>query len=274
MPDVETNIESTDDRGIASGAPASPHVQDGEVMHVAVRVPPFWTEMPDLWFAQIEAQFKRMRVTSEDTKFTIIVSQADPQLLSSVGDIIRRPPTKDPYTVLKRRALERYTDSEQTRLRKLIGHSDLGDRRPSELLREMERTAGEAYDATFIRSLWIQRLPANIRAGLATRPDDPTEKLANTADRLHEIYDTEVAAMQTKPNTATPNDVQEQIRDLKKALEKLTREVRDSRNQGTSQSRIRKTSRSRDGICFYHEKFGAAARKCQKPCTHKDSGNE
>ena len=28
------------------------------------------------------------------------------------------------------------------------------------------------------------------------------------------------------------------------------------------------------GLCFYHRKFGAEAKRCQHPCSYKPPGNE
>jgi hypothetical protein len=48
-----------------------------EISSVAVRLPPFWAERPNVWFAQAEAQFTLAGISSEQTKFYYVISQLD-----------------------------------------------------------------------------------------------------------------------------------------------------------------------------------------------------
>jgi hypothetical protein len=48
-----------------------------ETARVAVRLPPFWAEELDVWFAQAEAQFSLAGITTEGTKFHHVISQLD-----------------------------------------------------------------------------------------------------------------------------------------------------------------------------------------------------
>jgi hypothetical protein len=62
-----------------------------EIYKVAVRVPPFWPEEPEIWFAQIEGQFAISGITSDATKFNYIISQLDNKYSREVKDIIINP---------------------------------------------------------------------------------------------------------------------------------------------------------------------------------------
>ena len=53
---------------------ASESSQGGHIHGATVRLPPFWTDRPGLWFAQAEAQLSLDSVTSEKTKFNYVVS--------------------------------------------------------------------------------------------------------------------------------------------------------------------------------------------------------
>lgn len=49
---------------------ASAVVSDVEVIKVTgIHVPPFWPECPEVWFQQLEGQFKLNGVTTDSTKF-------------------------------------------------------------------------------------------------------------------------------------------------------------------------------------------------------------
>ncbi|CAB0036244.1 unnamed protein product [Trichogramma brassicae] len=75
------------------------------------RLPAFWRSDPDLWFLQVEAQFNIHQVTSDSTRFNMILTVLDPETISEVSDIIRAPPAQDSYTTLKDAIVARLTDS-------------------------------------------------------------------------------------------------------------------------------------------------------------------
>jgi hypothetical protein len=54
-----------------------------------------------MWFAQAEAQFSLIGITSEKTKFFYVISQLDHRYTAEVEDIITYPPEQEPYTTLK-----------------------------------------------------------------------------------------------------------------------------------------------------------------------------
>ncbi|CAB0042899.1 unnamed protein product [Trichogramma brassicae] len=95
------------------------------------RLPAFWRSDPDLWFLQVEAQFNIHQVTSDSTRFNMILTVLDPETISEVSDIIRAPPAQDKYTTLKDAIVARLTDSPDTQLHKLLGTIELGDKKPS-----------------------------------------------------------------------------------------------------------------------------------------------
>jgi len=53
-------------------------------------------------------------------------------------EIVENPPEKDKYSHLKNLLINRFTDSEEKRLRQLLAGIELNDRKPSELLREIK----------------------------------------------------------------------------------------------------------------------------------------
>ncbi|GFU26997.1 hypothetical protein NPIL_115721 [Nephila pilipes] len=46
---------------------------DPSVAAVTVKPPPFWTDIPGLWFAHVETQFHTNKITVEETKYFTIV---------------------------------------------------------------------------------------------------------------------------------------------------------------------------------------------------------
>lgn len=109
---------------------------------VSVRVPPFWRANPTVWFCQLEAQFDNSKITVDKTKYNTVVASIESDVLAQVSDVIINPPADNMYKTLKDRILEKFVNSEQTRLKKLLNDLVLGDKRPSFLLQEMRQLSG------------------------------------------------------------------------------------------------------------------------------------
>jgi len=141
------------------------------VYRVAVRLPPFWPDRPAIWFAQAEAQFDLADITRQRTKFNYVVSQLNQQQAAEVEDIIISPPQDEPYDRLKAELVRRLSTSREQRVRQLLSHEEMGDRKPSQFLRHLKILAPEVPD-DFLRTIWASRLhntykrylPARLRA--------------------------------------------------------------------------------------------------------------
>ena len=70
--------------------------EGGHIHRPAVRLPPFWPDRPGLWFAQAEAQFNLVSVTSGKTKFNYVISQLQYRHAAEVEDIIISPLADEP----------------------------------------------------------------------------------------------------------------------------------------------------------------------------------
>ncbi|KAM7313487.1 uncharacterized protein ISCGN_003349 [Ixodes scapularis] len=104
---------------------------------ISRRLPTFWPADPELWFAQVEQEFARRNITAQMTKFREVVTSLSSAEAMEVRDIVISPPDQEPYEHLKRELIRRTTASEQRRLQQLITAEELGDRKPSQLLRRM-----------------------------------------------------------------------------------------------------------------------------------------
>ena len=175
------------------------------------------------------------------------------------------------------------------RLQKLLQHQHLGDQKPSQLLRRMKAELGSdgPTDDGILRQLFLSRLSPVTRAAVAILPDDqPLEAIATAADRfLQAKGDAEkypVATLSAPPAPPQAPEVAGDLASLQASIASLTATVarleaslqslpEDGANESTNQPQFsRRRSRSRNrgqSVCFYHSRFGSAARKCQPPCT-------
>jgi hypothetical protein len=123
------------------------------VYRVAVRLPPFWPGRPAVWFGQAEAQFELADIPQPRTKFKYVVSQLNQQLAAEVEDIIIAPPDHEPYNRLKAELVRRLSTSREQRVRQLLSHEEMGDRKPSQFLRHLKGLAPDVPN-DFLRTIW------------------------------------------------------------------------------------------------------------------------
>ena len=239
---------------------------------VAVRLPPFWPDRPALWFAQAEAQFDLAGITRQRTKFNHVVSQLHQQHAAEVEDIITSPPEREPYDRLKAELVRRLSTSREQRVRQLLSHEEMGDRRPSQFLRHLKGLAPDVPD-DFLRTVWASRLPPHVQAILAGQTEGSLDSAAHLADRICEVT--------PQPTTASVSPSEpDNTSGLRELVEELSRQVaalRATQTRRRSHSRDHRRSAQsnspvRQDICYYHRRFGDKARKCNPPCS-RQQGN-
>lgn len=262
-----------------------------EVSRVAMRLPPFWPADPEVWFSQIESQFKVAGITSDETKFNYIVGNLEPTYATEVRDILTKPPATEKYDTLKKELIRRLSESQQQKTKRLLEHEELGDRKPSQFLRHLQNLAGDVAPESLVRSLWLSRLPAVVQAILATHTDTALKTVAELADSILEATSQHQVAQVSASNSSS-NKTEALLEQLvasitamsvsfNKTAERLREEIaevasdcrgrqRDRSNyryRSTSRNSSRSSSRNRSGQCWYHFRFGDNARKCRPPCT-------
>ncbi|GFW58590.1 transposable element Tcb1 transposase [Trichonephila clavipes] len=215
------------------------------------------------------------------TVYSALVANLDAENLSYVSDIVLSPPNSDKYHTLSQRLITQFSDSETQKIKKLLTDLQLGDEKPSHLLRKMKELSNGQLQDDFLQSLWLQRMPPHIQTVLSAS-SEPLDKLAITADKVSEVVGASftICAASTVPPPSqssscsvqpTMDSLARQIQELSLQVAELTRERNSSRHQRYSSDRRRSHSRSRSvnrgsGICYYHRRYKEQARKCVSPC--------
>lgn len=143
------------------------------------------TQSVEYWFIRLESWFRLQNISDETVRFEAVVASFTPQLFDQVVDIIITKPEIKPYTTLKAALISKFTDSEYTRVDKLLSTVPLGAQRPSHLLAKIRR-AGATRDEQILRVCWLRRLPVSIRAILPASKGTLTE-LAEMADATYDM---------------------------------------------------------------------------------------
>lgn len=244
-----------------------------EANKVSVKIPPFWTDKPEMWFYQVEAQFAISGITSEDTKFNYLVAQLEPKFMENIWDIIKES-GNNKYSSAKDRLLQTFKESENHRMKRLLTGLDLGDLKPSQLLRKM-KSIGDDISPSMLRTLWFEKMPDAVRNILIVSDED-IDKLATMADKILEMNPrTEFAAV--NKNTPSVDELLQKISALELQIASMSASHnfrprnRSHGHRSTSRSRSKKRFDPSGKYCYFHFKFGAKCfpDKCKQPCSWK-----
>ena len=136
----------------------------------------------------------------------------------------------------------------------------------------MQQLMGETVTTTdnaFLRELFLQCLPANVRMVLAsTNTGRGLGELAQLADKIMEVpVATPPVASVTHTNSSEVTQLCSEIGELHRLVEQMLSTSQSSRRQSPSPA-CASTS-----LCWYHQRFGSDAQKCCPPCS-QSAGND
>lgn len=125
-------------------------------------------------------------------------------------------------------------------------------------------------EGTFLRELFLQRLPGNIRMVLASADETISlENLAALADKIVEVASPSISVI-TKPKaTLEIVELQAEVTKLQEAVKSLSLHSNPSSRPSfrrRSPSPVRAHTPTAITLCWYHQKYGDRAQKCRLPC--------
>lgn len=269
---------------------------DVSAVSVQSRLLPFWREIPRAWFIQFEAVIDPLK-TSDDQKFRYLLQQLQTVDLQHLTDILYNPPATGKYEKVKQRLLEAYDKSDVKNFQKLISGLELGDQKPSQLLRKMRELASGMITEEGLKIEWLNHLPAQVRVVLSVNKESSLDTLAAMADKMVEYAESPNIAAVTAPASSSSSTVpMTQLETLAKQVEKLTLEIAELRRgrpqhryprrrtfNPRSRSRSRSQSTQRGSApkpgdsnweCRYHHRFGDKAKRCESPCCRRKKPSE
>lgn len=256
---------------------------------------PFWREHPRLWFAQFEALVDPLK-TGDDQKYRYALGVLQAADIQQVSDLILNPPPTGKYNALKTRLLSVYEETESKQFQKLFSGLELGDQKPTQLLRRMRELGNNMVPENGLKVMWMNHLPVQVRAVLSVNTESSLNVLAAMADKMLEHIEPITVAAVSKSNAAesqaTYNVADTHLEKLSRQLEKLSLEIaalrsggrpryrHSFRTRGRSRSRsksVHGTSRKPGDVkweCKYHFRFGDRARRCESPCSRRNKSSE
>lgn len=157
-----------------------------EAVH-QLRLPPPQMDVRDLssFFWALEHWFEASSIPPrmDNRRFHIVMAQIPTSVVAEVRCLLEDPPEAERYAFAKRTLINHFEESQRSRLHRLLATMELGDRKPTQLLAEMRRTANNAMSEQMLFDLWIGRLPAHVQSGAIAASGNTTDK-ARVADAV------------------------------------------------------------------------------------------
>jgi len=167
--------------------------------------------------------------------------------------------------------------SREQRVRQLLSHEEMGDRKPLQFLRHIKSLAPYVPDDS-LRTIWASRLPSHVQAILAGQNEGSLHSTSRLADRICEVTPLPTTASNSPSTTDNPAGLLERIEELSRQVAFLQASQTDRRSQSRDRHRPHSRDRFRSttdntvqphDICWYHWKFGDGARKFSPPCSQQ-----
>lgn len=225
---------------------------------VQLKLPDLWTDNIEAWFCQAESQFALRNITSDNTRYNLVVTSIDSNTAKRLNNILCNPPSSEKYRSIKEKLLSKFGRTPFERAAAIYEIKDLGDYKPSELMDHMLAILGNYEPDLLFCYHFFQCLPDYVRATLAYSPTTDPTALAEEADRIF---------IAGRPRDSVTSHMVNQA-----DVDAVNRRSRGPA-RGSNQKRSFTKRDSTSSLCFYHARFGEDARRCREPCSWP-AGNE
>ena len=115
-----------------------------------MKLPVFWPDAAEVWFAQANAQFTIKAITVSKTKFYHAVTSLPQDVNAEILDLIRAPLAGNPYELLKDHLTTLYSLNNYQRFEALVFLPLSGGQKPSHLMNRMYALLPDDYKPDFI----------------------------------------------------------------------------------------------------------------------------
>lgn len=125
------------------------------------------------------------KITDDEARYAYVLSRIETKEAKEIKDVITHPLAQQKYDSIKKALIQRLTDSQTQRIRQLLEHEEIGDRKSSQFLRHLSTLVETTVSGELLWTLWLGRLLSFMQAILAT--EDRLEDIAEKADRIHAV---------------------------------------------------------------------------------------
>ncbi len=183
--------------------------------------------------------------------------------LSSINDSLAEidENATDAYKQLKALLMSRYTMDCWARAFELHKFPEIGDMKPSEMMRQMKALLPpDSTPVTYFMAAFLLRLPADMIDHIISQDFKDCTKMAEYADNLYaRRRGNAVAAVSDSPINAVSGG-------CRRESWPHDRHRRSPSRQGRSRQKTPGPYKDDSDICFYHTTYGEQAIKCKPGC--------
>ena len=152
-----------------------------------LNLPKFFDDDCQLRFSTIKLIFRLQGVTQQNVKLQSVLAALHMSQLQAIETVTASPNPK-PYDTVKSMLIRRFAKLETENLNQLLYTSRLlPDEKPSFHLQKLRKLMGSCpsdQDNRFLRWLFLDHLPSDVRRILTIYADESLDNLAQMADRL------------------------------------------------------------------------------------------
>jgi len=150
------------------------------------------------------------------TKVNHVLTALDEDGIRTVSDLLG---VNAQYSAVRDRLISAYAVPQATRFRTIVQHGGMGDRRPSQMLRDMRSVLPEGIGDAALKEFWLQKLPPAILTVISGL-DGALDTLAERADRVMDANaGREVSAV------SSHDALEQQVHTMRNAIVALTTQV-------------------------------------------------
>ena len=222
---------------------------------LTVKLPAFWPEKAEAWFIQAEANFRARKITSQMSKYNLVVIALDSDTIDGVLDLLEQPPESDPYDQLKARLVQSFKMSKVEKIKRALEFPPLADENPIKLADKIMALTREASGEDFAKAVFMLKLPDGVRKTMWSEPLASWPEMKARASALWHAERTK-----SRPSVIEAAEVSGPEEN---AVRTVPRKQRSSKFQEFAKT----FNQRQNGPCVFHDFFGKSATRCREPCS-------
>jgi hypothetical protein len=272
--------------------------------NMRAKFPDFLISDINLFFNLVEKYFSISNINDELSKFDMLTLNLPSDVLSKVRDLVLHRPRNNPYTILKNSLIQNFVPNDNAKVNSLLNGIKFSSNCNDLLQEVLKLSEGLDLSDNFLKNLIFTKLPNHLQIHALSLNDNLTLfnycnrldninniSLNSSNDNFHDLHNAisslkiQINDVQAKlQGNLNPNNSHADPR-MTSFQENRFQHDPDFGSSGynrqyqSAQPRrnyfhnfsdnFRRGELSKNGLCYYHERYGDRAHSCQPNCQFK-----